>query len=45
MQDLDVDEIEANCKLAGFNDINIESYSSNQIINGVEKQFKLLNYI
>jgi hypothetical protein len=42
MQDTDAEEIEANCKLAGFEDINIESYSSNEIVNGVEKKIQTL---
>ena len=42
MQDLDAGEIEANCRLAGFNDINIETYSSNQNVNGVEKKIQTL---
>ena len=42
MQELDAGEIEANCRLAGFNDINSESYSSNQIVNGVEKKIQTL---
>ena len=42
MQDLDANEIEANCKLAGFNDINTENYSSIENINGKEKKIETL---
>ena len=42
MQDLDAGEIEANCKLAGFDDINTESYTFSESINGKEKKVQTL---
>ena len=45
MQDLDAGEIEANCKLAGFDDINTESYSFVEKHNGNEKKIQTLKLI
>lgn len=45
MQDLDANEIEANCKLAGFNDINTENYSSIENINGIENRIQTLKLV
>ena len=42
MQDLDAGEIEANCKLAGFEDINTESYTFSESVNGKEKKVQTL---
>ena len=42
MQELDAGEIEANCKLAGFDDINTQSYSYMENINGKEKKVQTL---
>ena len=42
MQELDAGEIEANCKLAGFDDINIQSYSYMENVNGKEKKVQTL---
>ena len=42
MQELDAGEIEANCKLAGFDDINIQSYSYMENVNGKEKKIQTL---
>ena len=40
MQSLDASEIEANCRLAGFNDIREESYSSYEKKNGKESKIE-----
>jgi hypothetical protein len=45
MQDLDANEIEANCKLAGFNDINTENYSSIENVNGIENRIQTLKLV
>ena len=45
MQDLDANEIEANCKLAGFNDINTENYSSIENTNGIENRIQTLKLV
>ncbi len=45
MQDLDAGEIEANCKLAGFDDISTESYSFVENHNGKEKKIQTLRLI
>jgi len=45
MQDLDAGEIEANCKLAGFDDISTESYSFVENYNGKEKKIQTLRLI
>jgi len=45
IQDLDAGEIEANCKLAGFDDINTESYSFVEKHNGNEKKIQTLKLI
>ena len=42
MQELDAGEIEANCKLAGFEDISTESYSYSENVNGKEKNVQTL---
>jgi hypothetical protein len=45
MQDLDANEIEANCKLAGFNDINTENYSSIENVKGIENRIQTLKLV
>ena len=45
MQELDAGEIEANCKLAGFDDISTESYSFVENYNGKEKKIQTLRLI
>ena len=45
MQDLDAGEIEANCRLAGFEDISTESYSSTEVVNGKEKKVQTLRLV
>ena len=42
MQELDAGEIEANCKLAGFDDVSTQSYSYIENINGKEKKVQTL---
>ena len=42
MQELDAGEIEANCKLAGFDDVSIQSYSFIENVNGNEKKVQTL---
>ena len=42
MQDLDAGEIEANCKLAGFDDVSIQSHSFIENVNGNEKKVQTL---
>ena len=39
MQELDAGEIEANCKLAGFDDVSIQSHSYIENVNGNENSF------
>ena len=45
MQDLDAGEIESNCKLAGFDDINTESYSFVEKHNKKKKKIQTLKLI
>ena len=42
MQELDAGEIEANCKLAGFDDVSIQSHSYIENVNGNEKKVQTL---
>ena len=42
MQDIDSSQIEASCRLAGFNDIREESYSASERINGKEKRIETI---
>ena len=42
MQDLDAGEIEANCKLAGFDNINSDSYSFSENQNGKERKIQTI---
>ena len=42
MQELDAGEIEANCKLAGFDDVSIQSHSFIENVNGNEKKVQTL---
>ena len=42
MQDIDSSQIEASCRLAGFNDIREENYSAYENINGKEKKIETI---
>ena len=45
MQDLDAGEIEANCRLAGFEDISTESYSSTEVVKKKKKKVQTLRLV